>query len=161
MGTGTDLDTGAVGWGNFGDHRYRFSHCCVQGGARPWLSTIVEGESLFNDGVALVLFSLILKVNATGSPHNGWAPRTLCGDCRRYLGASLGLSAGLFVRSDDPLSSILLTLAVALEPSNWALFGVSGCGCRWVNCRKYWAWQCIGFNSTDLAQLLGICRFWR
>jgi len=31
------------------------------------LSTIVEGESLFNDGVALVLFSLILKVNATGS----------------------------------------------------------------------------------------------
>lgn len=31
------------------------------------LSTIVEGESLFNDGVALVLFSLIVKVDATGS----------------------------------------------------------------------------------------------
>jgi len=57
------LDTGAVGWGDFGNHRYRFSHCCVQGPVPSRLSTIVEGESLFNDGVALVLFSLILQVN--------------------------------------------------------------------------------------------------
>ncbi|HEY9847131.1 MAG TPA: cation:proton antiporter, partial [Candidatus Caenarcaniphilales bacterium] len=31
------------------------------------LSTIVEGESLFNDGVALVLFSLILQASSIGS----------------------------------------------------------------------------------------------
>lgn len=31
------------------------------------LSTIVEGESLFNDGIALVLFSLIVGIYSTGS----------------------------------------------------------------------------------------------
>lgn len=81
------------------------------------LSTIVEGESLFNDGVALVLFSLILKVNATGS-------LTILEGLQEFfvvivggslVGLALGyLSTGLFVRSDEPLSNILLTVAVAL-----------------------------------------------
>lgn len=81
------------------------------------LSTIVEGESLFNDGIALVLFSLILKVNATGS-------LTILEGLQEFfvvivggslVGLALGyLSTGLFVRSDEPLSNILLTVAVAL-----------------------------------------------
>ena len=81
------------------------------------LSTIVEGESLFNDGVALVLFSLILQVNTAGS-------LTILDGLQEFfvvvvggilVGLVLGyLSSGLFVRSDDPLSSILLTVAVAL-----------------------------------------------
>ena len=81
------------------------------------LSTIVEGESLFNDGVALVLFSLILEVNTAGS-------LTILDGLQEFfvvvvggilVGLVLGyLSSGLFVRSDDPLSSILLTVAVAL-----------------------------------------------
>ncbi|MGI2908513.1 Na+/H+ antiporter [Tolypothrix sp. VBCCA 56010] len=81
------------------------------------LSTIVEGESLFNDGVALVLFSLILEVNTAGS-------LTILDGLQEFfvvvvggilVGLVLGyLSSGLFVRADDPLSSILLTVAVAL-----------------------------------------------
>lgn len=81
------------------------------------LSTIVEGESLFNDGIALVLFSLILKFQAKES-------LTIIGGVQQLLiviagGALLGLAIGslcaaLFVAlSDDPLSGILLTVAVA------------------------------------------------
>lgn len=81
------------------------------------LSTIVEGESLFNDGVALVLFSLILQVNATGSLTilDGFQELFVVIAGGTLVGLTLGyLSTGLFVRSDDPLSSILLTVAVAL-----------------------------------------------
>ncbi|WP_254721867.1 cation:proton antiporter [Kovacikia minuta] len=81
------------------------------------LSTIVEGESLFNDGMALVLFSLILKVNAAGSI-------TVAEGVQELLMVILGggligliagyLGVGLYARSDDSLSSILLTVAIAL-----------------------------------------------
>lgn len=83
----------------------------------PRLSTIVEGESLFNDGMALVLFSLLLQAQATGSV-------TLADGLQRFfvvivggslLGLGLGfLSVGLFSQSEDPLTGILLTVAVAL-----------------------------------------------
>jgi len=70
MGAGADLDTGAVGWGDFGNHDTVSVIAVFKEVPVPSrLSTIVEGESLFNDGVALVLFSLILQVNATGSPQ--------------------------------------------------------------------------------------------
>nr|WP_297078788.1 cation:proton antiporter [Thermoleptolyngbya sp. M55_K2018_002] len=81
------------------------------------LSTIVEGESLFNDGIALVLFGLILQAHLTGSV-------TLTEGVQRFVvviagGALLGLvlgylCAGFFTQSDDPLSGILLTVALAL-----------------------------------------------
>jgi CPA1 family monovalent cation:H+ antiporter len=81
------------------------------------LSTIVEGESLFNDGIALVLFGLILQAHQTGSV-------TLTEGVQRFAvviagGALLGLvlgylCAGFFSQSDDPLSGILLTVALAL-----------------------------------------------
>lgn len=83
------------------------------------LITIVEGESLFNDGIALVLFSLILRFNATGNI-------TLVDGVRELVvviaggvvvGLVLGyLGVGLYLQSeDDPLSSILLTVAIALS----------------------------------------------
>jgi CPA1 family monovalent cation:H+ antiporter len=81
------------------------------------LTTIVEGESLFNDGIALVLFSLILKVNTAGSV-------TVTEGIQELLVVILGggligliagyLGVGLYARSDDSLSSILLTVAIAL-----------------------------------------------
>ncbi|MDJ0714780.1 MAG: sodium:proton antiporter [Prochloraceae cyanobacterium] len=81
------------------------------------LSTIVEGESLFNDGLALVIFSLILQVHQTGylSVADGFQEFfvTILGGS--VVGLTIGyLSTGLFVFADEPLSSILLTIGVAL-----------------------------------------------
>ncbi|QIR37686.1 Na+/H+ antiporter [Tolypothrix sp. PCC 7910] len=81
------------------------------------LSTIVEGESLFNDGVALVLFSLIVKAHETGSLTflAGLQELFVVVVGGSLVGLAVGyLSTGLFVRADEPLSSILLTVAVAL-----------------------------------------------
>jgi CPA1 family monovalent cation:H+ antiporter len=81
------------------------------------LSTIVEGESLFNDGVALVLFSLIVKVNAAGSLTilDGLQELFVVIVGGSLVGLAIGyLSTGLFIWSDEPFSSILLTVAVAL-----------------------------------------------
>lgn len=83
----------------------------------PRLSTIVEGESLFNDGVALVLFSLILQAHHTGilSVGAGIYSLFLVIVGGTLLGLGLGyLSTGLFAQSEDPLSGILLTVALAL-----------------------------------------------
>ncbi|MBW4470034.1 MAG: cation:proton antiporter [Stenomitos rutilans HA7619-LM2] len=96
----------------------------------PRLTTIVEGESLFNDGIALVLFSLILKVNATGS-------LTFADGIKELLvvilggglvGLALGyLGVGLYARSNDSLSNILLTVAIALGTFQLSqFFGMSG-----------------------------------
>lgn len=81
------------------------------------LATIVEGESLFNDGIALVLLSLIATVQLQGS-------FTLSEGIRQIfvavagggiLGLGLGyLCVGLFRQLDDALSNILLTVAVSL-----------------------------------------------
>ncbi|NMF61513.1 sodium:proton antiporter [Brasilonema octagenarum UFV-E1] len=83
----------------------------------PRLSTIVEGESLFNDGVALVLFSLIVKIHDVGSLTilSGLQELFVVIVGGTLVGLAVGyLSTSLFVRSDEPLSTILLTLAVAL-----------------------------------------------
>jgi monovalent cation:H+ antiporter, CPA1 family len=94
------------------------------------LSTIVEGESLFNDGVALVLFSLILQFYTAGSLTvlDGLQQLFVVIVGGTLVGLIVGyLSTGLFIRSDEPLSSILLTLAVALGAFQAGqLLGVSG-----------------------------------
>lgn len=81
------------------------------------LVTLVEGESLLNDDVALVLFSLILTVYSTGSlsPLDVVQKFLLVLVGGILVGIALGyLSVGLFSQTDDPLSVILLTVAVAL-----------------------------------------------
>ncbi|MBD2615477.1 MAG: sodium:proton antiporter [Nostoc sp. GBBB01] len=81
------------------------------------LSTIVEGETLFNDAAALVSFNLILQVYSTGSITFLEGIKQLLfislGGC--IIGLILGyLTIPVFARLDDPLSSLLLTVAVAL-----------------------------------------------
>ena len=94
------------------------------------LSTIVEGETLFNDAAALVSFNLILTVYSTGS-------LTVLEGIQQLLFVALGgsvvglilgyLSIPIFVRLNDPLSSLLLTVAVALGTFQVGQFlGVSG-----------------------------------
>ena len=82
------------------------------------LITIVEGESLFNDGIALVLFSLILKAQATGTltAIDGIKELVTVIIGGVIVGTVLGyLGTGLYVRSEgDALSGILLTVAIAL-----------------------------------------------
>jgi CPA1 family monovalent cation:H+ antiporter len=81
------------------------------------LTTIVEGESLLNDGVALVLFNLVLQAHTQGSVtfSEGVQQLFIVIAGGSLVGLALGyLSAGLFSRSGDNLSGILLTVAVAL-----------------------------------------------
>jgi CPA1 family monovalent cation:H+ antiporter len=94
------------------------------------LSTIVEGETLFNDAAALVSFNLILQVYSTDSLTVLEGIQQLLfialGGC--LVGLVLGyLTIPIFTRLDDPLSSLLLTVAVALGTFQVGqFFGVSG-----------------------------------
>jgi monovalent cation:H+ antiporter, CPA1 family len=94
------------------------------------LSTIVEGETLFNDAAALVSFNLIVQIYSTGSLTLQQGIQQLVfialGGC--VVGLVLGyLSIPIFTRLDDPLSSLLLTVAVALGTFQVGQFlGVSG-----------------------------------
>ena len=81
------------------------------------LSTIVEGESLFNDGVALVILSVITEVYLQGSFSffGAFQELFLAIVGGTVVGLGLGyLCLGLFRQLDDPLSSLLLTVAVSL-----------------------------------------------
>ncbi len=81
------------------------------------LTTIVEGESLFNDGIALVLLSLITTIHLQGSfsLSDGIQQMVIAFVGGGALGVGLGyLCVGLFRQLDDALSNILLTVAVSL-----------------------------------------------
>lgn len=94
------------------------------------LSTIVEGETLFNDAAALVSFNLILVVYTTGSLTvvTGVKELLVVAVGGGVLGGILGyLSLPIFVRLHDPLSSLLLTVSLALGTFQIGQFlGVSG-----------------------------------
>lgn len=81
------------------------------------LATIVEGESLFNDAVALVLLNVIAGIHLQGSfsVGDGISQILIAFLGGGLLGLGLGyLCVGLFQQLDDALSSILLTVAVSL-----------------------------------------------
>lgn len=94
------------------------------------LTTIVEGETLFNDAAALVLFNLILVVYSTGSltVAQGVKELVVVALGGAIVGVILGyLSLPIFVGLNDPLSSLLLTVALALGTFQIGQFlGVSG-----------------------------------
>ncbi len=81
------------------------------------LSSIVEGESLFNDGVALVILNVVSEVYFQGSFSflGAFQELLIAIVGGSIIGLGLGyLCLGLFQQLDDPLSSLLLTVAVSL-----------------------------------------------
>lgn len=94
------------------------------------LSTIVEGETLFNDAAALISFNLVLVIYATGclTAIQGVKELLVVALGGAVVGGVLGyLSVPVFVRLNDPLSSLLLTVALALGTFQIGQFlGVSG-----------------------------------
>lgn len=94
------------------------------------LSTIVEGETLFNDAAALISFNLLLVVYATGTitAAQGIKELLVVALGGGLVGGILGyLCLPIFVRLQDPLSSLLLTVALALGTFQIGQFlGVSG-----------------------------------
>ncbi len=143
------------------------------------LITIVEGESLFNDGVALVLFNLILLSQLRGmiSFTEGVQELVVVILGGTLVGLGLGyLSAELFARSDDSLGSILLTVALALgafQVAHWlevsgvvavvvaglivGNFGLSRSSSASNRITLYSFWEYAGFGvNTFIFLLIGV-----
>ncbi len=85
-------------------------------GAPPALTSIVEGESLFNDGTALVLSSLLLTTAATG--HFDVRAGIVSFVWSVLAGAGVGVILGYMVSEatglvDDPAIEITLSAALA------------------------------------------------
>ena len=81
------------------------------------LITIVEGESLFNDGIALVLLTMISTIHRQGSftVGEGFEQLFIALIGGTILGLGLGyLCVGLLKQLNDALSDTLLTVAVSL-----------------------------------------------
>jgi len=81
------------------------------------LATIVEGESLFNDAIALVLLNIIAQIHLQGnfSLADGIEQFLIAFVGGGILGLGLGyLCVGLFRQLDDALSNNLLTVAISL-----------------------------------------------
>ncbi|WP_193379271.1 cation:proton antiporter [Spirulina subsalsa] len=125
------------------------------------LATIVEGESLFNDGIALVLLSVITGIHTRGSftIGEGIEQILIAFVGGTVLGLGLGyLCVGLFRQLDDALSNILLTVAVSLGTFQVGqMLGVSSAiavviaGLVMGN---------LGFRQTSATTKVSLLNFW-
>jgi CPA1 family monovalent cation:H+ antiporter len=134
------------------------------------LCVLVEGESLFNDGTAVVLFGLVMGSAAgsdTGWTHVAWEFVRITG-LAALVGALIGVAAGLLTRSiDDPTIELTVTLLCAYGTFIVAEFmgasGVIACvlaglvtgtwGARWMGAStraavdSFWSYAAFLLNS--------------
>lgn len=86
-------------------------------GIEKRLTMILEGESLFNDGTAVVLFKILLASALAGqslSVANGAAEFFLVAVGGTLLGAAIGLLSSYITRLfDDPLPETMMTMIAA------------------------------------------------
>jgi CPA1 family monovalent cation:H+ antiporter len=84
-------------------------------GAPPRLATMVEGESLLNDGTAIVLF--VVAVRTVGAPVSPWdAVLTFCVTvvASVAIGAATGFAGSrLLVLIDDHLIELMMSVFLA------------------------------------------------
>ncbi|ACB53401.1 Na+/H+ antiporter [Crocosphaera subtropica ATCC 51142] len=125
------------------------------------LATIVEGESLFNDGIALVLLTLITTIHTEGSfsVAEGLEQVFIAFVGGTILGVGLGyLCVGLFQQLDDALSDILLTVAVSLGTFQIGQFlGVSSAIAVMVAGLVIGN---LGFRQTSATAKVTLLNFW-
>ena len=99
-------------------------------GVDPRLGVMVEGEALFNDGTAVVIFTIVLGFS--GGEIFSWSAAAVqflrITALAAIVGGALGFAAGLLTRTiDDPMVEITVTLLSAYGAFIAAqLLGLSG-----------------------------------